>query len=212
MVRRSGKSAQGRNISDGLILMAILFLCFLGAGVAGCLAVAGAGEGGVSSLSSYLHNYCRLVSGDAAVLPSVWSVAWELCRWPLLTFLLGFTALGAVAVPAVFCVRGFLLAYSVASFVRVFGPVGVLAAFAVFGMTALAAVPALFCVGLLSFQTSLRLAAGVLGGRQGGVISKERLIGLAPCAGMLVLAVFLQWSVMPQLLSAISGALLGIQV
>ena len=39
----------------------------------------------------------------------------------LLALLLGFTALGLLGLPLLFAVRGFLLAFSIASFVRLFG-------------------------------------------------------------------------------------------
>ena len=139
--------------------------------------------------------------------PGIWSVIWELCRWPVLVLLLGFTALGAVAIPVVFCVRGFLLSYALASFVRVFGSTGIFAAFAVFGMAALVSVPVLFCMGAFAFSSSLRLAAGVLGNRQAGLFPREKLLGLIPCGVLLLLAVFVQWSVMPQLLLAVSKLL-----
>lgn len=208
--KRPGKSVSGRLKADGLILTAVLFACFVGAGVAGCLAVSVAGEDGVDTLSAFLRDYLAVLEDGSAVSPSIWSVIWELCRWPALVLLLGFTALGAVAIPAVFCVRGFLLSYALASFVRVFGVTGIFAAFAVFGMAALVSVPVLFCMGAFAFPSSLRLAAGVLGSRQPGLFPKERLFGLIPCGGLLLLAVFVQWSVMPQLLLAAAKLLTAV--
>jgi len=177
----------------------VLLVCFLGAGLAGCLAVKLAGEDGMQTLDAYLRGYIEMLREGSAAQASLCSVVWELCRWPLLVLLLGLTALGAVAIPAVFCVRGFLLAYSVAAFVRVFGVEGLPCALTVFGMTALASVPALFCVGAISFQSSLRLAVGALEGRREGA-PLERLWGLIPCGGLLALGVALQYSLMPQFL------------
>ena len=208
--KRPGKSVSGRLRTDGLILTAVLFACFLGAGIAGCLAVSVTGADGVDTLSAFLQDYLALLEDGSAVSPSIWSVMWELCRWPALVLLLGFTALGAVAIPVVFCVRGFLLSYALASFVRVFGATGIFAAFAVFGMAALVSVPVLFCVGAFAFPSSIRLAAGVLGNRQTGLFPREKLFGLIPCGGLLVLAVFVQWSVMPQLLLAVSKLLTAV--
>ena len=74
----------------------------------------------------------------------------------------------------------------------------------VFGMAALVSVPVLFCMGAFAFSSSLRLAAGVLGNRQAGLFPREKLLGLIPCGVLLLLAVFVQWSVMPQLLLAVS--------
>ncbi len=209
MSRRSGKAASGGKISDGLVGAAVLFVCFCGAGIVGCLAVAGTGADGVSSLSSYLSGYLSLVTAGDAAAPSVWSAGWELCRWPLLAFLLGFTALGAAALPAVFCIRGFLLGYAAAAFVRVFGSRGLLLAFAVFGMAALVSVPVLFCVGCASFRSSLGLASGVLTERRAIQSPLDRLLEFVPCGGLLLLAVVLQCSLMPQILAVVSGSVVS---
>ena len=99
------------------------------------------------------------------------------------------------------------MSYALGSFVRVFGSTGIFAAFAVFGMAALVSVPVLFCMGAFAFSSSLRLAAGVLGNRQAGLFPREKLLGLIPCGVLLLLAVFVQWSVMPQLLLAVSKLL-----
>ena len=206
-MKKPGKAVSGRLKADGPFLTVVLFVCFLGAGAAGCLVVSAAGQQGVDSLSAFLRDYLSMLEEGSGTSPGIWPVMWELCRWPLLVLLLGFTALGAVAVPVVFCVRGFLLSYAMASFVRVFGAAGLFAAFAVFGMTALVSVPVLFCVGAMALPSSLHLAAGVLGGRPGGLIPRERLLGLIPCGALLMLAVFVQWTVMPQLLAAVSELL-----
>jgi len=200
VTRRPGKSLEGRDGWDALAQTLILFFCFAGAGLAGCLTVAWAGEAGASTLAGYLHGYVELLSGGTAATASLWSVIWELCRWPLLVFLLGLTAFGGVAIPAVFCVRGFLLAYSIASFMRVFGAAGILAALAIFAMTAFASVPALFCVGTLAFSNSLRLAAGALENRPAALFPRELLWSVVPCGALLALAAVLQGSLMPQLL------------
>lgn len=207
MKRRPGRDARAQEGSEGLARTVVLLVCFLGAGLAGCLAVKFAGEGGGQTLDAYLRGYVEMLREGSAAQASLWSVVWELCRWPLLVLLLGLTALGAVAIPAVFCARGFLLAYSIASFVRVFGTEGLPCALAVFGMTALSSVPVLFCVGALSFQSSLRLAVGVLEGRRDAGVSLERLWGLIPCGALLALGVALEYSLMPQLLTLASELL-----
>lgn len=198
---------KNQQISDGLIPTAVLLFCFLAAGAAGCLIAASAGENSVTSLSEYLQNYLALLAEGETVSPSVWAVTWELGCWPLAVFLLGFTALGSVAIPALFCIRGFLLAYAIASFAKVFGHAGLLMAFVVFGTAALVSVPVLFGLGAVMFPSSLRLAVGVFGERPVGPGLRGRFASLAPCGAMLALAVFFQWAVMPQLLHAASGML-----
>lgn len=212
MARRSGKSTNIQQLSDGLFPIIVLIICFLGSGLAGCLIAASSGENSSASLSSYLCNYLALLSDREAVSPSVWAVLWEICCWPLLVFLLGLTALGALAIPAAFCVRGFLLAYAIAAFAQVFGKSGLLAALAVFGMTALVSIPILFSIGTIAFPSSLNLARGVLGERSSGPYFKEYLVQLLPCGALVVFAVVIQRSVMPQLLYIVSEMLVSVNM
>lgn len=204
MSRKTGRSAP-RNKGTGVLAVAVLFLCFCAAGAVGCFAAGGVSGSGSDALSEYLADYLALLTAGEAAVPSVWSVAWELCRWPLLAFALGFTALGAAALPVVFLCRGFLLGYAAAAFIKVFGSRGALLAGTVFGMTALVSVPVFFFVGTLSFRSALSLAAGVP--RDLGVPT-ERFWGMIPCGAFLLAAVLIQWAVIPELLSVLSGSFL----
>lgn len=208
MSRKNGKSVPREKETDGLAAAVILFICFCAAGVVGCLAVSGTDGQGVSALSDYLENYLALLVSGNAASPSVWSVAWELCRWPFLAFVLGFTALGIVALPAAFLCRGFLLGYAAAAFIKVFGSRGILLSGTVFGMTALVSVPVFFFVGALAFRRALRLAAGALRDRNARVFQPEQLLSLVPCGIFLLTAVLCQWALIPQLLAVVSGSFL----
>lgn len=191
---------------DGLRQTAVLLVCFVGAGLAGCLTAAAVGESGMAALSDHLHGTMALLGEGGGETPSLPAVIWELGRWPLLALLLGTTALGVGMIPALFCVRGFLLAYSVAAFVRVFGNAGMLAALAVFGLPALAGGPALFCAGTLAFSNALRLAAETLDKRP-LFLSGARLWVLVPCGVLLTVAIVLQQTLMPELLRIVAGML-----
>lgn len=207
MAKRSGRSTHQKQLPDGLVPIIVLTACFLCAGLAGCLSAAASGEHSIASLSSYLYGYLTLLADGEAAVPSIWAIFWEICCWPLLALLLGMTALGALAIPAVFCVRGFLLSYAVSAFVRVFGQSGLLAAAAVFGMTVIASVPVLFSVGSTAFSASLDLAGG-LGGSIPGTYLKRYLVQLPACGGLVLFSVLIQRSVMPQLMCAAAAMLL----
>lgn len=102
-------------------------------------------------------------SGGEITAPALASLVWDTVRWPLLALLLGFTALGLLGLPLLFAVRGFLLAFSIASFVRLFGGAGCLLALLVFGVSGALSVPVLFVLGVQGL-----LAARVLAGRVWG--------------------------------------------
>ncbi len=187
---------------DGLTGLILLGACFLAGTLAGfgfsCL-------GGESApLREYLLR-CLTAAGEGNGFdPSLLSVIWEVFRWPLLVSLLGFTALGAVGIPVVLAVRGFLLSYAVTAFARLFGLEGMAAALAAFGVTALVAVPALFVAAYSAFQSALsRLSHD----GPPAVSWRARLSALGPCAGLLALAAALQRTVMPALLTAVCARL-----
>ena len=198
-VRRVGSRIKAAPVWDGLTQLAMLGVCFLAGGLSGFFF---SGLGGDSSeLIDYLRCYFQS-AGQGSVEPSLWSSVWDLARWPLLAFLLGSTALGALGLPILLGVRGFLLSFSAATLARLFGLPGVAASLAVFGVTALVAVPVLFVVSVDAFRQSL----GRLSGERSPAWN-QRIQALSPCVGLLVLAVALQQTLMPALLTVVCSHL-----
>lgn len=185
---------------DGSAPLALLAGCFLLGALAGFLFSCLGGES--EQLREYLLRYLRAAGDGGAFAPSLLSVIWEAFRWFLLIVLLGFTALGAVGIPAVLAVRAFVLSYAVTTFARLFGPGGVAASLAAFGVTALLTVPVLFVGAHSGFQSALRRLS-----HDPVPAAVEQLALLAPCGGLLALAAALQWTVMPALLTAVCARL-----
>lgn len=195
-VRRMGGRIRSTPARDGLTRLAILGVCFAAGALSGFLFSGWSGDN--PELLDYLRRYFQMSSQGRGVEPSLWSSIWDLTRWPLVAFLLGSTALGAAGIPILLVVRGFLLAFSAAVFAQMFGLPGVAASLAAFGVTALVAVPVLFVVSADAFHQSL----GRLSGERVPAWS-QRAQSLAPCMGLLVLAVALQQTLMPALLTAV---------
>ncbi len=150
--------------------LALLILggAFLLGGAAGCLFAALAGGAGAQELADYLADYLSLAA-DGEVPGGLYSLLVQQVKYLLVVFLLGFTALGALGLPAVFGVRGFFFTFSTACFCRVFGPGGMLPAFVLFGLPALLWAPGMFLLGVQSLGLSrglLRRTPGE-GGRSG---------------------------------------------
>ena len=122
------RAAEAWRISgDGLIpVLAVTAACFLLGGLVGCLLASHIGGGGQESLAAYVEGFLRAAQAGEITAPALASLVWDTVRWPLLALLLGFTALGLLGLPLLFAVRGFLLAFSIASFVRLFGGAGCL--------------------------------------------------------------------------------------
>ena len=204
-VRRTGKRNRAELSWDGLTRLAVLAVCF-GLGALGGFLFS-ALNGDSPELLDYLRLYFRSAGEGDGLDPSLVAVVWDLLRWPLAAFLLGMVPVGAVGVPLLMGVRGFLLAFAATTFARLFHLPGLAAALAAFGVTVLLAVPVLFVVAEDAFRQSLsRLPGAASAPAHWG----ERARALAPCAGLLILAAALQRTVMPALFSAVCARLLMI--
>lgn len=199
-VRKAGARLRPVPVWDGPTQLIVLGLCFAAGTLGGFFFSCWGGSN--PELSDYLRQYFQMIGREEAVVPPLWSSIWDLTRWLFGAFLLGSTALGAVGIPLLMGVRGFLLSYSAATFARLFGLPGMAVSVASFGLAALVAVPVLFVVASDAFRQSLGRLSGE---RPPGW--RQRVQALAPCAGLIVLAVALQQTVMPVFLTAVCASL-----
>lgn len=142
----------------------VLGLVFLVGGLLGLLFVGLADGAGAQELDAYLRDYLRL-SQEGKLGGVFWPALLERWGYLLPVLLLGLTPLGVLGIPAVLGVRGFDLAFSAACFCRVFGGVGLLPAFVLFGIPALIWCPVLFLAGSRGFCQAGQAGPGVLSGR-----------------------------------------------
>lgn len=199
-VRKMGNRFRSVPAWDGLTQLAFLGVCFMAGALGGFFFSGWSGDN--PALLSYLCDYFQSAGQGGSMEPSLWSSIWDLSRWPLAAFLLGATAFGTAGIPILLGARGFLLSFAAATFTRLFGLPGMAASLAAFGVSALMAVPILFVVSADAFRQSL----GRLSGERPPTWS-QRVQGLTPCAGLLVLAVALQQTVMPALFAAVCARL-----
>lgn len=186
--------------SKDLLPLAVLFLCFIISGVLGCLFVANSGEEGAASFTSYLTHYAAFFSSESVLSPSFFSVLLEFMAFPGLIFLLGFSSLGIFLIPAAFCVRAFLLSYTISVFFHVFGVVGSAASFSLFGLHILILIPVSFAIASYAYPASIRKAFG------GGSVQAYfagRMLPFVSCWIFILPGAVLQWAVMPSLLGTI---------
>ena len=188
-----------------LTALAVVSAAFCLGALAGMLVASQVGGGGQDSLTAYLERYLAAAQSGAAAPPRGSSILWETLRWPVLTFLLGFTALGVVGIPLLFGVRGFLLSFAVSSFVRMFGGAGAILAFFAFGFTGMLSVPALFVLGVQGFASGQELVARALSGGK-GPLSRGRAYWVRGglCAAALGLCMLLEWWAVPALLGSVA--------
>ncbi len=125
----------------GLPAFAVCAVSFLVGVVAGTI-VSSSFAGG-DAAAEYLSGYIvSLREGTAAL--RFWPLFVETGWYHLLAFLLGFTVLGAALIPALAAFRGFTLAFSLATLVRVYSVSGAAAGAVLVGVSALFSVPLFF--------------------------------------------------------------------
>ena len=197
--------------TEGIVpTLIMLSICFLAGSLTGCLVAAQVGGAGETSLNAYLQAFLQAAQSGAVDAPTLWSQVWDTLRWPLLALLLGLTALGVLGLPILFGVRGFLLAFSIASFVRAFGGSGWLLACLVFGIGEILSLPVLFILGVQSFLSARALAARVRGEEKGRVLrGRDCLVRCAMCGGILCVCILLEQTAVPALLSNAAAILVS---
>lgn len=195
-VRKMGDRVRSASTWGRSTQLAILGI-FFSLGTLGGFSFSG-WSGDSPELLDHLLAYFQAAGQGSGIEPSLWSSIWDLVRWPLAAFLLGSTALGVVGIPLLLGARGFFLAYSASAFSRMFGLPGMAASLAAFGITAVVAVPVLFVVSADAFRQSLSRSFG-----ERPFAWDQRVQALSPCAGLLVLAVALQQTLMPALFTAV---------
>ena len=195
-VRKMGDRVRSASTWGRSTQLAILGI-FFSLGTLGGFSFSG-WSGDSPELLDHLLAYFQSAGQGSGIEPSLWSSIWDLARWPLAAFLLGSTALGVVGIPLLLGARGFFLAYSASAFSRMFGLPGMAASLAAFGITAVVAVPVLFVLSADAFRQSLSRSFG-----ERPFALDQRAQALSPCAGLLVLAVALQQTLMPALFTAV---------
>lgn len=200
------------NVPEERILpaLAVISVSFLVGGLAGSLMSTFVGGAGQESLRNYLEVFLGSAQSGEMCAPGLAVQLWDLLRWPAAALLLGFTALGVLGLPLLFAVRGFLLAFSIAAFVQIFGSAGCLMAFLVFGIGGGISVSALFVLGVQSLAASRRLASRFLGeGKEPSPYGRAYFLRCGGCAIALCVCLFLERFAVPALVSGAAGAILG---
>ena len=109
-------------------------------------------------LRTYILYYAQLSAGQpedrTAWLLSALTVYF---RYPVAAFVLGFTAVGIVLVPALCVVQGFFLAFSISCFVSAMGSGGAALAFFAFGVRCLFTLPCTFLLSAWSVASAIQL-------------------------------------------------------
>lgn len=205
MKRQLLNRLRGPGLEQRSVLLC-LAVCFAAGAVGGCFFAGALDADAATSLLDYFGGYFTSIENGQVLHFSLLSAVWEILRWPLLAFVLGFTVLGVVGLPVAFCVRGFLLSYAVSVLVRLYGSVGLVAALAVFGFSGFLVLPALFTLGVDAFRAAGSMTGNLLGDSRRTFSSGQgRLFRTGCCSLLLAMAAVLQFQLTPVFLSAAAG-------
>ena len=192
--------------APALIVMTAFFM--LGT-LIGCLTALRINGDGARALGSYLEQFLAWARDGVLISPQLAALFWRALRWPLAAFLLGFSALGLIGVPALSALRGFFLAFTAASFAMAYGHSGLTVAFLLQGIPALLSVPAFLLLATQSFSSAYTLAGRGSGqGRREFPYGRDYFLRCGLCAGVLFVSLLLECYLVPILVTGWAGALL----
>lgn len=192
---------------EGTLALIVTAAFFTLGGLLGCLLAFRAEGSGAEAMREYLAVFLTQARAGELASPETLSLLWRTFRWPLAAFLLGLTALGVLFLPLLSALRGFFLAFSVASFARAFGRGGVGIAFLLLGATGLVAVPVFFLLTVQGFSSSVRLAAWSGQGRRGPPYDLASLRRCGACAAALSVCALLECYLVPGWVASAAAAL-----
>lgn len=208
-MRRGGGGVPDRLTEGVWPALVVSGAAFLLGGLVGCLLAAYVDGMGSDALKAYLEGFLNAAGEGAVGPPALLPTVWQVLRWPLMAAALGFTALGVLGIPILFAARGFLLSFSIAAFVRMFGDAGRLLAFLVFGVPGCVAVPVFFVLGVQGQLSARRLALRGQGeGKRSGFCGRAYLVRCGLCACALGVCVLLEYLAVPALVAGLSASLL----
>ena len=117
-------------VEPSLMRGLLLALFFLAGALIGHLYAGSWGEDAQTELNRYLTDYCTVYDAGGVPVPLL-SCVMIYFGYGTLLFLLGFSAVGAVLIPALAGLYGFLTMYTISCFVHCYGRDGVLLAMGV---------------------------------------------------------------------------------
>lgn len=207
-MRRAVAGIWGSPAAEGTSALVVTAVFFTLGSLFGCLMAFRAQGGGGDALTAYLDQFLTSAREGALVLPALPGLIWRSVRWPLAVFLFGFTALGLIGIPALSALRGFFLAFSIASFARAYGRLGIEVAFLLLGITGLLALPVFFLLATQSFHAAWSLACRGEGqGRRALPYHRDYFLRSGFCAGAMGVCILLECYLVPVLVSGTAGLL-----
>ena len=199
MANRAHKICTKKNWSAAVVCGSFMF-----GGVVGSLFAALTSESTARQLYDYLSDYLSLAGKTNVAIP-LGDIMWSHVRWLLFCVLGIFAGLAFLAIPVLVAVRGFLFSFGIACFVRFFGLVGLIPACVLIGIPAFFWIPGLLFVAILGVSDGCAIQRGVTSveDKAGGWRKIRTCIAVSTL--LIVLCVFLEYSLLPALLYGVAN-------
>ena len=193
-------------VAEGTPALVATAAFFALGGLTGCLLAFRLAGVGMDAMAAYLDRFLSVAQAGGMDIPVLPELLWRTLRWPLAAFLLGFSVLGVLGVPLLCSLRGFFLAFSIASFAQAYGHDGLAVAFFLLGVPGFLSVPAFMLLTTQSFSSACALAGR--SGRREPQFHREYFFRCGVCAAAVCVSLLLERYLVPTLVSGAAEALL----
>lgn len=144
------------NFNGTSAYMALMVICLFMGLVFGCVFVINSNH---IPFANFLNLEITSISTGATENYSFFNTFFTMAKYPIIVFVLGFTAFGQILIPAAVFIKGFMLSFSISTLIGSIGKSGVFIALSMFGFQSLISIPCLLVVSTLSFETSKAFAS-----------------------------------------------------
>ncbi len=149
-ISKGSLKSSAQNTSPTMAMMVVFLLCGI---IIGCLVgkyISGESD---NFLKRYVLQYEEITHvgvGKYSFLKSLFN----LTKYPVIIFLLSFTAIGVFSIPLIVFIKGFFSAISVSAVIHSIGTNGILAALSIFGIQTLITFPCILLISSIAFEFS----------------------------------------------------------
>lgn len=180
------------------IAISAFFIC---GGIIGTAAGGAVSGEAADELCGFIREYVMSINGNGTKAGSLAGAIANIFIFPLLSVLLGSSVIGFLLIPPLIGCRGFLLGFSAASVIRVFGNEGKLLIFAAYGLNALISIPCLFLISIQAMLISGKLfTTGISGLKNAGFYGKHLIMKPALCCFIILITAILDNYLTPYLI------------
>lgn len=189
-------------VDSSVVILVFLALCFflgamIGHALADCRQISQSTE-----LASYLQSFVILLQNEEISQPSLGHALFSYCKYPVLVFLLSYTAFGVLLIPVLTIYQGFTTSFAVSVFIYTVSEHGFLLALLLFGTRCLVVLPCYFFLAGRAFSAAAERMGGAAQKKE-DASEKYVLVRFLLCVVILAAGALLEHLFLAELLCAV---------